>query len=250
MDITFFGGFDKVTTPGIKDTQGNLADHGVNIFGVTTFIESNEGYWEAGLGRVQGEDRLDNFSYNSATIAFSSRYGRYLSNSMRAIWTFGQDANEAQQTADGVMFLVESSMITSLPSTLVPYFNAWVGFDRPQPLADATGLLKNTGINFEADALTGFPKLDDTGHDTYGGALGIQYLFALDQQLVVEAATVQVMGGDNAPGRAAAGDQYALGVRYQLPISTAWIARADAMYGWLDNAEDISGVRFELRRKF
>jgi hypothetical protein len=58
------------------------------------------------------------------------------------------------------------------------------------------------------------------------------------------------MGGDNAPGRAAAGDQYALGVRYQLPISTAWIARADAMYGWLDNAEDISGVRFELRRKF
>lgn len=250
MDISFFGGFDKVTTPGIKDAQGNLADHGVNIFGVTTFIERKEGYWELGFGRVDGEDRLDNFSYNSATLAYSSRYGRYLSNSMRAIWTFGQDANGTQQTADGVIFLVESSMITSLPSTLVPYFNAWVGFDRPQPLADATGLLKNTGINFEADALTGFPKLDDTGHDTYGGALGVQYLFALDQQLVVEAATVQVMGGDNVAGRAAAGDQYALGVRYQLPISPAWIARADAMYGWLDNAEDISGVRFELRRKF
>ncbi|MBL4720524.1 MAG: hypothetical protein JKY20_05280, partial [Alphaproteobacteria bacterium] len=43
MDISFFGGFDKVTTPGIRDAQGNLADHGVNIYGVTAFIERKEG---------------------------------------------------------------------------------------------------------------------------------------------------------------------------------------------------------------
>jgi hypothetical protein len=250
MDITFFGGFDKVTTPAIRDAGGQVADHGVNIYGVTTYIESREGYLELGLGRVDGEDRLDDFSYNSASISYTRRYGRRLSNSLRAIWTFGQDATGVQQTADGVIFLVENSLITSLPSTLVPYFNAWVGIDRPQPLSDATGLLKNTGINFEADALTGFPRLDDTGHDTAGGAIGVEYLFALDQQIVVEAATVQVLGGDNDVGRAAAGDQYALGVRYQRPISPEWIVRADAMYGWLDKAEDISGLRLEIRRKF
>ena len=250
MDITFFGGFDKVTTLAILDTGGQVADHGVNIYGVTTYIESREGYLELGLGRVDGEGRLDDFSYNSASVSYTRRYGRHISNSMRAVWTFGQDATGAQQTADGVIFLAENSLVTSLPSTLVPYFNAWVGFDRPRPLADATGLLKNIGINFEADALTGFPKLDDTGHDTAGGAIGLEYLFALDQQIVVEAATVQTLGSDNDVGRPAAGDQYALGIRYQRPISPEWIVRADAMYGWLHKAEDISGLRMEIRRKF
>jgi hypothetical protein len=144
---------------------------------------------------------------------------------------------------------VENSLVTSLPSTLVPYFNAWIGFDRPQPLADDSGVLKNTGINFETDALTGFPKLDDTANDTFGGAIGVMYLFALDQQLVVEAAAVQALGGNDAD-RNARGDQYALGVRYQLPISPTWIVRADAMYGWLENVDNIAGARLELRRKF
>lgn len=250
MDFTFFGGVDKVTTPAIKDAQGNLADHGVNVYGVAAFVETLEGYFEAGLGRIDGDGGFDNLSYNSATLAFTKRYGRRLSNSVRAIWTFGQDADNVQQTADGVVFLVENSIVTHLPSTLVPYFNAWVGFDRPQPLADNTGVLKNTGINFETDALTGFPKLDDTANDSWGGAIGIQYLFALDQQLVVEAATVQPFGGDSI-GSNAGGDQYALGVRYQLPIAAAWIVRADAMYGWRENnLEDIAGARLELRRKF
>ena len=111
----------------------------------------------------------------------------------------------------------------------MPYLNLWVGLDRPQPLADDTGILKNTGINFETDALTGFPKLDDTGNDTYGGALGIQYLFELDKQLVFEVATVQILGDVNEKGRAAIDDQYGFGIRYQHPIGPAWIARADAM---------------------
>jgi hypothetical protein len=250
MDISFFGGFDKVTTPAIKDENGKLADHGLNVFGVAAFIETREAYFEAGLGRLDGDGNFSDLSYNSATIAMTKRYGKWLSNSMRAIWTFGQDANGKQQTADGLAFLVENSFFTPLPNTLIPYFNAWVGFDRPQPLVDDTGLLKNTGINFETDALTGFPKLDDSGQDTYGGAIGLEYLFNLDQQIVVEAATVQTIGGDVDAGRAARGAQYALGVRYQLPISAAWIVRADAMYGWLENVDDIGGARVEIRRKF
>ena len=70
------------------------------------------------------------------------------------------------------------------------------------------------------------------------------------QQIVVEVASVQVIGGANAAGRAAADDQYALGFRYQIPITSAWILRTDGMYGIRDNDRDISGIRLELRRKF
>ncbi len=251
MDFTFFGGFDKVTTPAIQDDVGDLADHNLRLYGATTFIEANEGYWEAGLGRVDGEGGLDEFSYNSATLAFTKRYGRRLSNSLRAMYTFGQDrVNNIQQTADGWIFLVENSLITSKPSTFVPYGNFWVGFDRPQPLADDTGILKNTGINFETNGLTGFPKLDDTGHDTWGGAIGLEYLFALDQQLVMELASAQILGDKFEPGRAANDDQYALGLRYQLPITKSWIFRTDVMYGFRRNEDDIGGFSLEMRYKF
>jgi len=252
MDFTIFGGFEKVTSPAIKNADGALNDDKLYVFGLAGFIEANEGYWEAGYGFIDGRtEEFDEQGYHSLTAAFTSRYGRWLSNSVRAVWTFGQDrTNNVQQTADGFMLLVENSLITSKPSTLVPYFNVWAGFDRPQPLADDTGLLKNTGINFETDGLTGFPKLDDTGHDTYGGALGIQYLFNLDRQLVFEVATVQIIGDVNEAGRAAVNDQYAFGVRYQHPITPAWIIRADAMYGLLKNVDDFKGTRVEFRRKF
>jgi len=145
---------------------------------------------------------------------------------------------------------LENSLITSKPSTLVPYFNLWAGFDRPQPLADATGLLKNTGINFETDGLTGFPRLDDTGHNTIGGAVGVSYIFNLDQQLVVEAAALTPIEGDVEAGRATVGDQIGLQIRYQRPIAPGWIVRGDAMMGFLENADDLRGLRFEIRRKF
>ena len=83
-----------------------------------------------------------------------------------------------------------------MPSTLIPYANFFVGFGNPQPLVDGfgAGILKNVGINFETDALTGYPKLNDTGANAWGGAIGVQYLFNLDQQLIFEAAMVQPFG--------------------------------------------------------
>jgi len=251
MDFSFFAGFDKVTTPAIKDDQGNNADHSVNIYGVATFIEANQGFWEAGIAYIDGEDGFADESFLNMTVAFSKRYRAWISNSLRVMYTTGQHRDDnLQQTADGVIFLIENSLITSLPSTLLPYFNFFAGFDRPQSAARADGILKNTGINFETDALTGFPKLDDSGQNTYGGAIGLQYLFNLDMQVVVEAATVQVMEGDNEVGRPAKGDEYALGIRFQRPLNRAWIVRADAMHGWRDQDENLSGVRLEIRRKF
>ncbi len=254
MDFTFFAGFDKVTNPGIVDNDGAAADHNVNIYGAATYIEAREAYFEAGFAHLDGESGLDDQSFSSLTFAMSKRYRAWLSNSSRVIWSFGQDPdNNGQQTADGVIFLIENSLITRKPSTWVPYMNFFAGIDRPQSAAragGAGGILKNTGINFETDGLTGFPKLDDTGQNTFGGALGMEYLFALNRQLVVEAAALQVIDGENENGRAARGDEYALGLRYQFPLNEAWIFRSDAMHGWRMEDENLAGLRFEIRRKF
>ena len=59
---------------------------------------------------------------------------------------------------------------------------------------------------------------------------------------------MQVRGGSN--NRVAKGDQYALGFRYQKPLDEKWIFRADAIASFLDKAEDQSGIRLEIRRKF
>lgn len=251
MDLTFFAGFDEVDSGAFIDTEGKVANHNVNIYGFAAFIEANEGFWEFGYGYSQGEDELDIFNYHNLTLAFTRRYGGWLSNSVRGIWNLGQDTKGRQETAAGGIVFIENSLVTSRPTTLVPYLNLWAGFDRPQGLGQqARGLLKNTGINFETDAITQFPKLDDTGQDTYGAALGVEYLFALDQQLVIEAAVLQVIGDTGEAGRAAVDNQYALGLRYQYTFAKAWILRTDVMYGFREFDDDLLGARLELRRKF
>lgn len=252
-DLTFFAGFDKVSNAGLQDPGGaTIADHAGNIFGMAAFADMREGHLEAGWGYI--DDTRDapqgDFSHHSLMAGWTKRYGGWLSNSTRVLWTLGQDPSGGQtQTADGVALLLENSLVTSKPSTLVPYFNGFLGLDRPQPLArGGDGLLKNTGINFETDALSGFPKLDDTARDAWGGAVGVSYLFDLSRQIVAEVATVQPMSNAaNAPG-----DQYALGLRYQFNLNgrDRWLLRTDAMYGLLENAPNIAGARVELRRKF
>lgn len=244
MDVTFFAGFDKVNTP--------LGEDDVNIYGINTFIEANQGYWEAGYGFTEGTvAALDGQDYHNLTIAFTRRYFGTLSNSVRVISNFGQDDSLAAKTADGTLLLLENSWITSLPLTLIPYFNFFYGDERPQSLARegaAGGVLKNTGINFESDNLTGYPTLDATANNTAGGAIGLEYLFDLRSQIVVEVAAVIVHGDDAT--RIAKGDQFALGVRYQRALTSAWILRADAMTATLDNDENLTGARVEIRRKF
>jgi hypothetical protein len=245
MDVTFFAAFDQVTTPALR------GDHQGNVFGATTFIEATSGYWEIGYGFVEGTGASRDLSYHNVSAAFTRRYFNRVSNSVRVIWNFGQNPAAGARTADGVLVLVENSLVTSLPSTLVPYLNGWVGFHRPQSLAraaNAGGVLLNTGIVFETDGLTGFPRLDDTGRNTAGAALGVEYLFDLHQQLVVEVAALGTFG--DASERTAPGPQAGVGVRWQLPLNHAWILRADAVAGFRSRLPDLVGFRVELRRKF
>ena len=98
--------------------------------------------------------------------------------------------------------------------------------------------------------MTGYPKLNDSGSNAFGGAIGLQYLFNLDQQILVELAMVQPFG-DEIVGIGAGQAQYALGVRYQIPLNRAWLFRADATYQILEGEdEDNFGIRGEVRRKF
>ena len=113
----------------------------------------------------------------------------------------------------------------------------------------AGGVLRNTGILFESDNLTGYPTLDASANDTYGFAAGLNLLGReLDQQLVLETAMLGVMG--DAGTRKAQGDQFGVGFRYQLPLSNSVIFRADGMMGFLRNDDDVSGIRVEVRKKF
>ena len=245
-DITFFAAYDNVDNKGIIGANED-DNRKANLYGVTAFIDAFRGYIETGYGLVQGrEDQVDGQLTHFVTASYTRRYGNILSNSTRVFGNFGNGIND-----EGVAIISENSLISGLPSTLLPYANFFVGFRNPQPLVDGNGagILKNVGINFETDALTGYPKLNDSGSNAYGGAIGLQYLFNLDQQLVFEVATVQPFG-DPIPGIGVANPQYGFGVRYQIPIDRAWLFRADATYQILEGGENNFGVRAEVRRKF
>jgi hypothetical protein len=256
FDVTFFAGFDRVDSPAFTDLSagGRLRDSDVNVYGVAAFLDILQGYVEIGYAFVDGRNELDDLDYHNFSAAYTRRWFDRVSNSLRVVVNAGQDRPGAE-TANGALFLIENSWVTSQPYTLVPYGNFFVGLDRPQSVArdpGAGGVLKNTGILFETDGLTGFPTLDASGADVWGAAIGLNYLFDLNQQLVVEAAMVQIIGDRNKPGRPAAGDQFGLGVRYQRPLNHWLILRADAMVGWqdADRDNDLIGARLELRAKF
>ncbi len=247
IDTTFLWAFDEVTSPAFEGD-----DDAAQLFAVLTFIEALGGYFEIDYGFLEDSDLSRGRSYHNIGIGFTRRYGRWISNSVRVIANTGQQTRDGDDTAEGLIVLMENSLITSQPSTFVPYFNLWAGFDRPQSAARANaagGILRNTGILFESDGLTGFPTLDATGNDTYGAAIGLNIIAPdFSQQLVLEAGFLQFL--EDTPGGLADDRQYGLGLRYQLPLTNSVILRTDAMYGFIERADDISGVRVELRQKF
>jgi hypothetical protein len=245
-DVTFFAGFDQLTSPAFDDSNA-----AANVVGLTTFIESRGGYFEVGYAFLDDSAGFGR-SYHNVGLSFTRRYLNLVSNSMRVIVNAGQDGPEAVRTADGVLLLAENSFITRWPYNVIPYVNLFAGFDDPQSVARAGaagGVLRNTGILFESDNLTGYPTLDATGNETCGAAIGIDLLAPdFTHQLILEAAVLQAFGDPafrNAPG-----DQYGLGARYQVPISHAHLLRFDVMHGWLENTDDVTGGRAEFRWKF
>jgi hypothetical protein len=249
FDVTFFAAFNDVDNAGIigKNAGDN---NNTNLYGATAFVDAFGGYIETGYGLIQGRDERDGLLEHFLTGAYTRRYANTLSNSTRLFANFGDDKKTGAGNGDGFAIISENSLISGLPSTLLPYANFFVGAGNPQPLVDGNGagILKNVGINFETDALTGFPKLDDTGSNAWGGAIGLQYLFDLEEQLAFEVAMVQPFKDD---GIGAKDAQYGFGARYQIPIDKSWLFRADATYQILEGEDENSfGIRAEIRKKF
>jgi hypothetical protein len=245
-DVTFFAGVDQVTSPAFADSNA-----AANVFGVTTMIEAKGGYIEAGYAFLDDTATLGR-GYHNVGLSYTRRYLNLVSNSVRLILNAGQDGPQQDRTADGVLILVENSFLSPWPYNVIPYVNAFAGFDDPQSVARAGaagGVLRNTGILFESDNLTGYPTLDATGNETAGAAIGLDLIAPeYKHQLILEAAALQAFGDPafrNAPG-----DQFGVGMRYQVPISHAHLLRFDVMHGWLENADDITGARAEFRWKF
>ncbi|MEL7000550.1 MAG: hypothetical protein AAFP68_20045, partial [Pseudomonadota bacterium] len=229
------------------NNAGEQADHEADIYGFAGFFDVQEGYLELGYAYLHDTDDGSggDQSYHNLTVAFSKRYYGKVANATRLILNVGQEKTNGVNTADGFLLISENAFITS-SITLIPYANFFVGKDTPQKAA-GNGNLKQVGLSFETDALTGFPKLDDTGHDAIGGAIGVEYLFGLEQQVVAEIAFQTPWDdeeGINDP-------EVGFGVRYQRPLSNRLIFRADAMYGlrFDANQEDLFGIRAELRVK-
>lgn len=250
MDITFFAGYDKMNTDALPGAFPGDNSAG-KVYGIASFIEAWNGYVEADYAFVEDRTFLDR-SYHNLGLGYTRRFGRFVSNSTRAIVNLGQDPSGINQTADGWLLLSENSLISGAPSTVVPYFNLFAGFDRPQSVSRnglAGGVLRNTGILFESDNLTRYPTLDASANNTYGAALGLNLLASdFSQQLILETAFASTMGPDL--GRNAVGNQYGLGARYQLPLTNSLILRTDLMYGFFESTNDSHGARIELRRKF
>ncbi|WP_235033197.1 hypothetical protein [Rubripirellula obstinata] len=244
-DATFFAIFDQI------NSQAFGADeNAAQAFGTAWFIDAYGGYIENGYAFVR--DRNDpSRSYHNITASFTRRYFDRISNSVRVIVNAGQDGPRADRTADGTLLLVENSWITSAPLTFVPYANFFAGFGNPQSVARAGisgGILRNTGINFDTDGLNGFATLDPTGNNTAGGSVGVDLIGDdLDRQLLLEM-TYLTPHGDGNP--LVPKDQFALGSRYQFPISHRTLLRFDVMHGWRRGLDNVYGTRMEYRWKF
>lgn len=244
FDATFFAIFDQLNSPAFGNDE-----HAAQAFGTAWFIDAYGGYIETGYAYLNDRQDLGR-SYHNATFSFTRRYFDKISNSVRVITNSGQDLESDQRTANGALLLVENSLVTAKPMHVIPYFNGFVGWDRPQSVARAGvsgGVLRSTGLNFEPDGLNNHPILDDTAADTFGGAVGIDLIGTnFDRQFVLEAAYVSPHGNrafiDN--------DQYGLGARYQWALSHNVIIRLDGMYGWQRGDTDIYGTRIEYRWKF
>jgi len=245
-DATLFAIFDQLNSPAF-----GADPHAAQALGTAWFIEAYEGYFEIGYAFLN--DRLDQGrSYHNSTIAFTRRYFDRIGNSLRLIVNSGQDLPQDDRTADGGVLLVENYLVTATPLTVVPYMNMFYGWGRPQSVARnalAGDILRNVGIAFETDGLNGFPTLDATAINTYGGAVGLNLLGAkIDRQFILEASLVHGYGAPD--NRLTQGDQYGLAARYQKSLSHCTLIRFDTLYGWRVDERDLMGARCEYRYKF
>ncbi len=243
-DVTLFAAIGDVDQQ--FSTVNNLAapDEDTQIFGLTSYLDASDGHWEFNIARSSSDDT----EFVTSALGFTRRYGSYLSNSIRIMHSSGT-ADAGIDSVNGTLLVLESSIITSLPSTLIPYLNVFIADDSPQPIAitgKKQGVLNNIGIAFESDALMSVNGINAVAKNNLGGAIGIEYLFDLSKQLVFEAAMSDRISEGDANS---AGKTTAFAARYQQNINTEWAYKIDALIINSDT-QDNTTIKIEVFNKF
>ncbi len=156
-EMSFFAGFNQVTSPAFGNNNQAaevLERRGLSKLMMATSkptmpMSTTKIFWDARI--------------TTPALAYTRRYWQKISNSIRVIGNLGQEGPRVTRTADGVLLLLENSWVTRAPSTVGTLLEWLPGYGRPQSVARAAGsggILRNTGINFESDNLTGYPTLD------------------------------------------------------------------------------------------
>lgn len=130
-DATFFWASDQVTSDAFAG-ENSAAE----FFGTAWFIDAYEGHIETNYAYVNDKTGGDR-SYHNLAVAFTRRYFMRISNSIRYITNLDQQLPDEEKTASGHLLLLENSLISAYPNTVVPYFNLFYGQGNPQSLGRA-----------------------------------------------------------------------------------------------------------------
>ncbi|MGQ0699003.1 MAG: serine/threonine-protein kinase [Panacagrimonas sp.] len=230
-DITFFAGFDEVTSAALK-TDGKFEQHSATMYGLASFVERKGAYYEFDYGYLQddNDDAPFDRSYHNVSFAASKRFGAFMSHSTRVVHNFGQDAGPGGvRTADGTALILENSFMTRLPYTLLPYLNLFYGDESPQSLARDPGgwrPAEKRGPQLRDRQPHGFPE---TGRHRRQ-RLGRRPWPAIPVQ---PRSPGRARSGRPGPARRSQGTRCRMGggLRFQQPFARQWIFRVDAIAG-------------------
>lgn len=249
--------YDVSLFAGIDDVDQAFPDDSATIVGVSAYLDAHSGHWEINAG-ASSSDTAD---FTAIAVGFTKRYGSWLSNSLRVLNSSGSFTDAAPPTQDddllsGTLVVIESSLITANPSTYIPYLNIFAADGSPQQLAGKNNILEKVGITFESNPVTLFSGIDPVARNNAGLAIGLEYLFKLDQQFIIELGYSDILDDTNTTSPAEINDtNLALGLRYQKNINTSWAYKIDFVHvdlgeNGVGEPEDSTHTKFEIFTKF
>ncbi len=242
LDTSIFWGFEDVNTEAVPGTQT-----AVQIIGFNQWADMWGGFAEWGYFFTADNSNQDgDFSVHTVSAAYRRTIGNFSNSGVRVVANFGQNpGNGIAQTADGYLIVLENSFITSNPEHVIPYLNVAYGNDRPQVVAkDNGGPLRNIGIGFETDGITGFPQLRDDANNVLAVAGGVELLDIAGMQFIFEGAGVLDLEGDN--------HQVGPSFRMQVPLNHYSLFQIDVFYAkrFQSGLDDLFGAEFIYVIKF
>ena len=220
-----------------------IEDEDADFFGLFTEIDYPCCTVTIDLIHINTDEPAGNGTF--AGLSSVQRFG-HLNTSFRLLISEAEEDDNAA-VGSGTLLFAETSF-TPVKTDNNVYINGFIGNDNyaPAALSPAVGgPLGRAGILFAGVGLGSYGSpLNNNAGDILGGAVGYQMFFSGGRkQLIVEAAVRDETEGDELTTTA-------VGARYQQAFGKHTILVLDAFSADLDDDEDNSGGRVELRFKF